>query len=217
MNKQITDYNILLKEELIQKGYIVLNKKEIKDALKVSTEAFENYDLYRYIKPKFNLKHWIMFKDSVYRAMYKDMVVFTDPTRSCCCGVCCNQYQGTKNSSYIANGIFKSFFTIGLKAILKFSKFDKFILNLRKKHTKLYCIYGFDIIVKKSEQGKGIGKGINNLLQEFCNKYKRNMFFETLTKRNCEYYQQLGYELVEEVKLPDAKDITVYCFMYRHK
>ena len=37
MNKQITDYNILLKEELIQKGYIVLNKKEIKDALKVST------------------------------------------------------------------------------------------------------------------------------------------------------------------------------------
>ena len=57
MNKHITDYNILLKEELIQKGYIVLNKKEIKDALKVSTEAFENYDLYRYIKPKFNLKH----------------------------------------------------------------------------------------------------------------------------------------------------------------
>ena len=217
MEKLFLDYNFLLKNELKSKGYIVLNKKEIKDALTVSTEAFEDYELYRYIKPKFNLKHWITFKNSVYKAMYKDMVIFTDPTRSCCCGVCCNIYRGTKNSSYIANGILKSVFTLGWKAIKKFSKFDKFILELRRKHTNLDCIYGFDISVKKSEQGKGIGKNINNLLQQFCDKYQRDMFLETLSKRNAEYYQKLGYQLVEEVKLPDAQDITVYCFMYIHK
>ena len=57
MDKKLIDYNLLFKKELTKRGYIVLNKKEIKDALKVSTEAFEDYELYRYIKPKFNLKH----------------------------------------------------------------------------------------------------------------------------------------------------------------
>ena len=149
--------------------------------------------------------------------MYKEMVIFTDQTRSCCCAVCCNKYSGTKASSYIANGIFKSFFTLGLKAILKFSKFDKFILELRRKHTNLDCIYGFDISVKPSEQGKGIGKNITQLIKEFCDQNQKDLFLETLSKKNADYYRTLGCELVDQVKLPDENDITVYCFMYRHK
>ena len=46
-----TDYNALLKEELTNKGYIILKKNEIKDALTVCTKAFEDHELYLHIKP----------------------------------------------------------------------------------------------------------------------------------------------------------------------
>ena len=212
-----TDYNALLKEELTNKGYIILKKNEIKDALTVCTKAFEDYEFYLHIKPKFNEKHWIGFKTSVYKAMYKETVIFTDPTRSCCCAICGNGYEKTKATSYIANGILKSVFTLGIKAIARFARFDDFICDLRKKHTNLNCIYCFDISVKKSEQGKGIAKKINKTLQEFSDKYKRDLFFETLSAKNAEIYKNHGFELVEEIKLTDNDKITVYCFMYKHK
>ena len=217
MSTNKTDYNFLFKRAAKERGYIVFDKKDLKEAVAITTEAFDDYPLYHYFTPNYSREKWINLKWRIFKSIFDDAVIFTDHTRSCCAVVMCNNYEKTKTSKYIFNGLIKSYFSIGAKAIKRLSEYEDFVTELRKKHTNYNCIYCFDLAVKKSEQGKGIGHGINNLLQDFSNEHGLDIYFETHSAVNENIYKKLGYTLIEKVPLPWDKKIINCCFMYKHK
>ena len=216
MKKSSINYNQLFKDEISKNGYIVLNKKELKDIVEMSMPAFADYELYHYLTPKFNLEHWITFKWRTFKSFYKDAVIFTDSTRSCCAVIFCNNCRTTNTFKYLIHGVWKSLFSMGAKAIHKMNKFEKFADKLRKKHTNYDSLYWFDLAVKKESQGKGIATAIFKIVLDFCDKHKRDLYFETHNEENAELYSKQGCTLVEKVLLPQS-DIIQYCFLYKHK
>ena len=216
MDKKFKDYNFLFKKAAKTHGYIIVDKKDLKEAVTISTPAFETYPLFRYFTPEFNHRDWMDYRWRVFKAIYKDAVIFTAPTRKCAVVIFCNDYVKTKPSSYFFNGVWKSNRRLGKDVVKRINDFEEFALQTRKKHTNCKGIYCFDIGVKKEAQGMGIGHSINRFIQDFCDEHKLDAYFETHTIQNVEIYKKMGFTLVETLPVPNS-NVTQYCFMYKHK
>ncbi|MCF0227560.1 MAG: GNAT family N-acetyltransferase [Malacoplasma sp.] len=211
------DYNIQFKREAQERGFIVLNKKHLKEAAEICTNAFEGYPLYLYFKPKYNYKDWYELRLVTLKTLYKQSVILTDANRNSCLLILCNNFKGVKKSKYFLHGEWKAKRLLGKEAMKKIYDFEKFVADIRKKHTNYNSIYVFEIAVKKKYQGAGIAFQYSKFIKEFCDKYKRDVYFETHTDTHVSMYKRLGYELVDQQIIPGSKDVINYCFMYKPK
>lgn len=68
------------------------------------------------------------------------------------------------------------------------------------------------IAVSPNHQGEGIGKYFFNVLHRFYAKYDKDIYLYTGEKNTKNYYANLGYELIEEIK---GKPFNIYHMIYK--
>ena len=216
MEKLTIDYNKHFKDELIKNGFVIFKFDEAKEAAEIFTDAFDNYPLYTYFKKKYNHKHWLKWNIAVIKSLFKDAVIFTDKTRSLLAIFCCNKFECFNFKEFNKYGGWKSIFTLGRKTIKKSNKFEELAADVRKKHTNLDSIYCFVMCMKPGSNGIVTLLKLSKVIQNFCDQYNRDFYFETHSNKHETMYKRFGYEMVEKFQFPDA-NIWQYCFMYKHK
>ena len=61
-------------------------------------------------------------------------------------------------------------------------------------------------------RGKGIGKKILTPMFNYLDQHNQDCYLETLLPINVDIYKKFGFELKEEVKVPNS-DLTMYAML----
>ena len=102
--------------------------------------------------------------------------------------------------------------SMGLKTIKKMTSFEKFALEIKNKHAKPGCWYLYVCVTMPESRGKGLGSKIMRPMLEYLDEHKQDCYLETLLPINVEIYKKYGFELKEEVKVPNT-NLTLYAML----
>ena len=86
------------------------------------------------------------------------------------------------------------------------------IMNKYRKENDFYLYY---LATIPEMQKRGIATNLMNTLFEYCDENHCGVYLETYDEKNSKYYQKLGFEEKEVVKLDD--DLILYAMYYPAK
>lgn len=125
-----------------------------------------------------------------------------------------HKQSGVSTWQYVKAGALSFPFTLGIKTTNRMTSFEKFALKIKNKYAKADCWYLFAFVTMPEFRGKGLGSKIIKPMLNYIDEQKKDCYLETVSPVNVEIYKNYGFELIEEVKVPN-EDLILYA-MIRH-
>ena len=113
---------------------------------------------------------------------------------------------------YIKAGGLGLIFSFGIKTIKRMTSFEKFAMEIKNKISYPGCWYLYVFVTMPELRGKGLGSKIMQPMLEYLDEKHQDCYLETLAPINVEIYKKYGFELKEEVKVPNT-DLTLYAML----
>lgn len=113
-------------------------------------------------------------------------------------------FTGSKTIPFIKNGGLKLILHSGFGIIRKLLTYENFAMKLKEKYTDNVDWYLYNLSVSKNAQGKGIATKLMRPMLEFCDRENMVIYLETNRKSNVSLYEHYGFELEEELDVPES-------------
>jgi ribosomal protein S18 acetylase RimI-like enzyme len=191
-----------------------LNKKDFEVFSNNLAVSFKGYPLFEYFSNnKYNIKKMKKFWKVSLKTM-SDKTFFLADSEDANSLAIFSPYEkgGISIWKYIKAGGLGLIPTIGIKMTKKMAKFEKFAMEIKNKHAKPGCWYLYVFVTMPEFRGKGVGKKILAPMCNYLDEHQQDCYLETLLPINIEIYKKFGFELKEEVKVPNS-DLTLYAML----
>lgn len=199
--------------EEVRKEY-GLNKKDLELFSNNLAISFKGYPLFEYFSNyKYNISKMKSFWKVSLKTMSDKTIFVSDCTDANSLAVF-SPYENDKISiwKYIMAGGLAMLPKIGFKMAKRMTKFEKFALDIKNKYSHENCWYLYVFVTLPEYRGKGVGSKIMKPMFKYLDDNGQDCYLETLTSVNVEIYKKYGFELKEEIKVPNT-DLTMYAML----
>lgn len=191
-----------------------LSKKDIDIFANNLAVSFKGYPLFEYFSNnKYNIKKMKKFWKVSLRTM-SDKTFFLADSQEANSLAIFSPYEkgGISIWKYIKAGGLGLIPSMGIKMTKRMTKFEKFAMKIKDKYANPGCWYLYVFVTMPEFRGKGLGSKIMRPMLEYLDEHNQDCYLETLSSINVEIYKRYGFELKEEVKVPNA-DLTLYAML----
>ena len=195
-----------------------LNKKDIDVFANNLAVSFKEYPLFEYFSNyKYSIKKMKKFWKVSLKTM-SDKTFFISDGEDVNSLAIFSPYEkgGVSVWKYIKAGGLGLISSMGFKTVKKMTSFEKFAMEIKNKYASQGCWYLYAFVTMPEFRGKGIGKKILAPMFNYLDEHKQDCYLETLLPINVEIYKKFGFELKEEVKVPNT-DLTLYAMLRTSK
>lgn len=176
--------------------------------------SFQGYPLFEYFANyKYNIRKMQKFWKVSLKTMCDKTIFLADNENANSLAIF-SPYEknGVSIWRYLMAGGLGLFFSFGLKTVNKMTSFEKFAMEIKNKYAKPGCWYLYVFVTMPEFRGQGLGSKIMKPMMEYLDDHQQDCYLETLLPINVEIYQKYGFELKEEVKVPNT-DLTLYAML----
>ena len=207
--------SVILKSNIqeIKKKYVLKNK-DIDLMANNLAVSFQGYPLFEYFaNNQYNVSKMKKFWKVSLKTMSEKTFFLTDSEDANSLAIF-SPYEkgGVSFWKYIKAGGIGMIPKLGIKTVKVMSKFEKFAMEIKNKHAKEGCWYLYVFVTMPEFRGQGLGSQIMRPMLQYLDDNNQDCYLETLLPVNVEIYQKYGFELKEEVKVPDS-DLTLYAML----
>ena len=191
-----------------------LNKKDFEVFSNNLAVSFKGYPLFEYFADyKYDIKKMKKFWKVSLKTMSDKTFFLADSNKANSLAVF-SPYEkgGISIWKYIKAGGLGLITSIGIKMTKRMTSFEKFAMEIKNKHSKPGCWYLYVFVTLPEFRGKGLGSKIMKPMLNYLDKHNQDCYLETLLPINVEIYKNYGFELKEEVKVPNT-DLTLYAML----
>ena len=176
--------------------------------------SFKGYPLFETLSNhKYNAKKMKRFWKVSLKTISKESVFLTDSKQANSLAIFSPYQQGGISTwQYIKAGALSLIPTMGINMTKKMASFEKFAFKIKNKYAKEGCWYLFAFVTMPEFRGKGLGSKIVKLMLNYLDEHHHDCYLETLSPTNVEIYKRYGFELKEEVKVPNT-DLILYAML----
>ncbi len=191
---------------------IKLTKKHVKKAAQVCRDAFKNNPLWVNITPDEKVREtkvialWEFFIR--YGIKYGQAFGTSENVEGVSVWLNSNDTDMTLFKQLKCGG-FKILRKLGLKTINKLDHIESVMSEKHKKIAPLEHLYLAQFAVDPKSQGNGFS---SMLMRDMLERTNLPIYLETGKEINVSIYKHFGFELIEEVVIPDT-DILMYCML----
>lgn len=191
-----------------------LDKKDLDIFSNHLAISFKGYPLFETLSNyKYNLKKMKRFWKVSLKTILKESFFLTDSKEANSLAIFSPyQKEGISTWQYIKAGALSLIPTMGIKMTKRMTSFEKFALKIKNKYAKDGCWYLFAFVTIPEFRGKGLGSKIIKPMLNYLDTQKQDCYVETLSPTNVEIYKKYGFELKEEVKVPNT-DLILYAML----
>ena len=195
----------------------IMTKEDIDKFANNLAVSFKGYPLFEYFaKNNYDIKKMNYFWKVSLRMCIKNSLCLSDSEDVKGVAVFSNGAQKDSIWDYIKNGGLLILPKMGLAAVKRMTKFEKFANGIKEKYANENCWYFYVFTVLPECRKKGIGSKILRKVFKFFDENQKDCYLETLTYENVGIYNRYGFELVETLNVPDS-DLTMYAMYRKHK
>ena len=176
--------------------------------------SFKGYPLFETLSNhKYNVKKMKRFWKVSLKTIAKNSFFLTDSKDANSLAIF-SPYQkdGISTWEYVKAGALTLLPTMGIKTTNRMTSFEKFALQIKNKYAKPGCWYLFTFVTMPEFRGTGLGSKIIRPILNYIDELKQDCYLETVSPTNVEIYKKFGFELKEEVKVPNA-DLILYAML----
>lgn len=191
-----------------------LSKKDFDVFSNNLATSFKGYPLFEYFaNNRYSIKKMKRFWKVSLKTM-SDKTFFLSDSEQANSLAIFSPYEkgGVSLWKYIKAGGLGLVLSLGIKMAKRMASFEKFALEIKNKHSKPGCWYLYVFITMPDFRGKGLGSKIMRPMLDYLDEHKQDCYLETLLPINVEIYKKYGFELKEEVKVPNT-DLTLYAML----
>lgn len=176
--------------------------------------SFKGYPLFEYFaNDKYNIKKMKKFWKVSLKTMSDKTFFLADSDKANSLAIF-SPYEkgGVSIWKYIKAGGLGLIPCLGIKTTKKMTSFEKFAMEIKNKYASQGCWYLYAFVTMPEFRGKGYGKKILTPMFKYLDEHQQDCYLETLLPINVEIYTKFGFELKEEVKVPNT-DLTLYAML----
>lgn len=176
--------------------------------------SFKGYPLFEYFaNDNYNIKKMKKFWKVSLKTMSDKTFFLTDSEEANSLAIF-SPYEkgGVSIWKYIKAGGLGLIPSIGIKMVRRMTSFEKFAMEIKNKHSKPGCWYLYVFITMPQFRGKGLGSKIMKPMLDYLDEHNQDGYLETLLSINVEIYKKFGFELKEEIRVPNT-DLTLYAML----
>ena len=191
-----------------------LNKKDFDIFANNLAISFKGYPLFEYFaNNKYNIKKMKKFWKVSLKTMSDKTIFLADSTKANSLAIF-SPYEkgGISIWKYIKAGGLGLIPSIGIKTTKKMTSFEKFAMKIKNKYASQGCWYLYAFVTMPEFRGNGVGKKILTPMFNYLDEHNQDCYLETLLPINVEIYKKFGFELKEEIKVPNT-DLTLYAML----
>lgn len=195
-----------------------LSNKDIKLIANTLAVSFQNYPLFEYFAcDKYNLKKMKLFWKVNLKTLSERAIIIGDSEAMNSLAIF-SPYEKNEFSiwKYIKAGGFLMALSMGPKSVKRMTEFEELALKIKAKYATPNCWYFYTFVTLPEFRGKGVGSKVIHQVMDFLDERKQDCYLETLLPINVFIYQKFGFELKEEVKVPNT-DLTIYALFRKYK
>ena len=173
--------------------------------------SFRGYPLFEYFaNNKYDIKKMKKFWKVSLKTMSDKTFFLTDSDNANSLAIF-SPYEkcGVSFWKYIKAGGLGLIPSMGIKMIKRMTSFEKFAMSIKNKYACHGCWYLYAFVTMPEFRGKGYGKKILIPMFNYLDEHNQDCYLETLLPVNVEIYKKFGFELKEEIKVPNT-DLTLY-------
>ena len=191
-----------------------LNKNDIDVFSNNLAVSFKGYPLFEYFaNNKYNIKKMKKFWKVSLKTMSDKTFFLADSDEANSLAIF-SPYEkgGVSIWKYIKAGGLGLIPSIGLKMTKRMMSFEKFAMEIKNKHSKSGCWYLYVFVTMPEFRGMGLGSKIMKPMFKYLDEHNQDCYLETLLPINVEIYKKYGFELKEEIKVPNT-NLTLYAML----
>lgn len=199
--------------ENIKKGQ-GLDKNELDVFSNNLAVSFKGYPLFEELSNyKYNVKKMKRFWKVSLKTISKKAFFLVDSEKANSLAIFLPyQKKGISTWEYVKAGALSLLPTLGIKTTNRMTSFEKFALEIKNKYAKPDCWYLFTFITMPEFRGKGMGSKIIKPMLNYIDFQNQECYLETVSPANVEIYKNFGFDLKEEVKVPNT-NLTLYAML----
>ena len=207
--------DIVLKSNIeeIKKEH-TLSKEDIELFANNLAVSFKGYPLFEYFSGyQYNVEKMKKFWKVSLKTMSQKTFFLADSNEANSLAIF-SPYEkgGVSIWKYIMAGGLGMISKLGIKTTKKMAAFEKFAMEVKNRHAKEGCWYLYVFVTMPEFRGKGLGSKIMRPMLKYLDENKQDCYLETLSSINVEIYKKYGFELKEEIKVPNT-DLTMYAML----
>lgn len=191
-----------------------LSKKDIDVFANNIATSFKGYPLFEYFSNNnYNIKKMKKFWKVSLKTMSDKTFFISDSEKANSLAIF-SPYEkgGISLWKYIKAGGLGLLTTFGIKTTKQMTSFEKYAMEIKNKYAYPGCWYLYVFVTMPEFRGKGLGSKIMHPMLDYLDKHNQDCYLETLLPVNVEIYKKYGFELKEEVKVPNT-DLTLYAML----
>lgn len=191
-----------------------LNKKDIDIFASNLAVSFKGYPLFEYFSGNnYDIKKMKKFWKVSLKTMSNKTFLLSDSEQANSLAIFSPYEKGGFSLwKYIKAGGLGLIASIGFKTAKKMANFEKFAMEIKNKYAKPGCWYLYVFVTMPDFRGKGLGSKIMRPMLDYLDEHKQDCYLETLLPVNVEIYKKYGFELKEEIKVPNT-NLTLYAML----
>ena len=207
--------DVILKSNIeeIKKEHL-LSKKDIELFANNLAVSFQGYPLFEYFaNNNYNIEKMKKFWTVSLKTMSEKTFFLSDSNDANSLAIF-SPYEkgGVSFWKYIMAGGLGMVSKMGINCVKRMTTFEKFAMEIKNKHAQVGCWYLYVFVTMPEFRGKGLGSKIMKPMLKYLDENKQDCYLETLLPINVEIYKKYGFELKEEVKVPNT-DLTLYAML----
>jgi len=186
----------------------LLQKQNVVEASIVAARAFQDDLIDSYFFPNPDKRKDILPAFYEYRlsfAIRHGMVYATSPNMEGIAAWLHSDIEELPMWQLIRSGGFKLFRKIGYKATSKMMPVKDYVTSLRTKNAGNKYLHLEILAVEPKSQGLGYSRKLLEPMFEHLDSKELPCFLETATEKNVPFYQNFGFEVVEEGTIPGTE------------
>lgn len=191
-----------------------LNKKDYEVFSNNLAVSFKGYPLFEYFaNNKYNIKKMKKFWKVSLKTM-SDKTFFLADSEEANSLAIFSPYEkgGVSIWKYIKAGGLGLIPCIGIKMAKRMTDFEKFAMEIKNKHAGSNCWYLYVFVTMPDYRGKRLGTKVMKPMLAYLDEHKQDCYLETLLPINVDIYKKFGFELKEEVTVPNT-DLKLYAML----
>lgn len=191
-----------------------LDKKDLDVFSNNLAISFKDYALFEELSNyKYNIKKMKRFWKVSLKTISEKAVFLTDSEEVNSLAIFLPyQKEGVSTWEYVKAGALCLPPTMGIKTTNRMTSFEKFALNIKNKHAKPGCWYLYTFVTMPEFRGKGLCSKIMQAMLGYLDEQNQDCYLETVSLVNVEIYKKHGFELVEEVAVPNT-NLILYAML----
>ena len=199
--------------EEIKKEHI-LNKKDIELFAHNLAVCFQGYPLFEYFAGNnYNVDKMTKFWKVSLKTMSEKTFFLADSDDANSLAIFSPYEKGSVSIwKYIKAGGLGMLAHIGIKCAKRMTGFEKFAMEIKNKYAQPGCWYLYTFVTMPEFRGKGLGSKIMRPMLKYLDENNQDCYLETLLPINVDIYKKYGFELKEEVQVPNT-NLTMYAML----